>query len=292
MTRIPPSLKPKSRLSTIIKLMKKQPLICTTILAPTYGVFLSKAKRAYSAGSDMAELRIDSLNNQSPETVKKIIADSRIPLIVSNRNKENHGLCPSKNEQTRLGLLSECIKAKPSFVDIELETDRHDRTAIIDDAKNNRVGVICSYHDFARTPSSKEIIKIFKKIINTAPDVAKMVFTPHTKKDIENILHAVEHLRHEKTPSTIFGMGNMGQDTRILSPILGSCLTYCSLKADPTNGLSQISVKDTRAIFDILIKQKRGWTSVRQEHRELLALAITEFMSKENYPFIGRLVNV
>ncbi len=65
----------------------------------------------------------------------------------------------------------------------------------------------------------------------------------------------------------------------------------CSIRSDPTNGLSQVSAKDTRAIFELLTKQKKGWTFVRKEHKELLVLAITEFMSKENYPFIGRLID-
>jgi len=284
-------LKPKSNSKTIIKLMKKQPLICTSITAPTARGFMSKTKIASSIGSDVAELRIDSLTNQSPENIKKIIKDSCLPLIVTNRNKENRGLFPSGNEQKRLSLLFESMKAKPAFIDIELHTDEEDRNAIIDAAKKKGIGVICSYHDFNDTPSAEKIIKIFKVVASTGADIAKLVFTPHTKKDIVNILHAVEFVRYDNMPSTIFGMGDMGQDTRILSPVLGSCLTYCSIKPDPTNGLSQVSVKDTRAIFDILTKQKKGWTSVRKEHKDLLALAITEFMSKENYPFIGRLID-
>ena len=284
-------LKPKSNSKTIIKLMKKQPLICTTIMAPTVRGLMSKIKIASSIGSDIAELRIDSLKNPSPENIKKIITDSCLPLIVTNRNKENHGLFPSGNEEKRLSLLFESMKAKPAFIDIELPTAQADRNAIIDTAKKKGIGVICSYHDFNGTPSAEKIIKIFKKITSTDTDIAKLVFTPKTKKDISNILHAVESVRCDDMPSTIFGMGDMGQDTRILSPVLGSCLTYCSIKPDPTNGLSQISVKDTRAIFELLTKQKKGWTSVRKEHKELLALAIAEFMSKENYPFIGRLVD-
>ncbi len=285
------TLKPKSTSNTIIKLMKKQPLICTSITAPAVRGFMSKIKTASNIGSDIAELRIDALKNKSPENIKKIIMDSDLPLIVTNRNKENRGLFPSGNEEKRLSLLFEGIKARPAFIDIELQTDDKDRNAVIDAARKKGTGVICSYHDFVGTPSAEKIIKIFKQVKGTRADIVKLVFTPHTKKDIANILHAVEFVRCDDIPSTIFGMGDMGQDTRILSPVLGSCLTYCSIKPDPTNGLSQISVKDTRAIFDLLTKQKKGWRSVRKEHKTLLALAITEFMSKENYPFIGRLIN-
>ncbi len=284
-------LKSKSTSKTIIKLMKKQPLICTSTVAPTTRGFLLKTKIASNVGSDIAELRIDSLKNQSPENIKKIIVGSCLPLIVTNRNKENRGLFPSGNEQKRLSLLFESMKSKPAFIDIELHTEEKDRIAIIDASKKKGIGTICSYHDFVRTPSAEKIIEIFKKVSNTGADIAKLVFTPHTKKDVVNILHAVEFVRYDNIPSTIFGMGDIGQDTRILSPVLGSCLTYCAIKSDPTNGLSQVSVKDTRAIFDLLTKQKKGWTSVRKERKELLALAITEFMSKKNYPFIGRLID-
>lgn len=283
-------LTPTTSYKKIVKLMKVRPFICTSISANNAKGFVAKTTSAAKLGSDLAELRIDFLKNQDPENVKKIIKSSCLPLIVTNRNKENRGMFPSGNEEKRLELLYESLDAKPAFIDIELHTEEKDRTDLINAAHKKGVGIICSYHDFQNTPSTKEIISIFKQVAKTKADMAKLVFTPHTNKDVRNILEAVEFVRYSEIPSTIFGMGDVGQHTRILSPVLGSCLTYCAVKVDPNNGLAQISVKDTRSIFDVLISKKKSWTSIRKEHKELLTFAIAEFMSKESYPFIGRLI--
>lgn len=283
--------KPVMSYKKMIKSMQMKPSICTSVTGDNAKDFLSTVKKAVKNGSDFAELRIDCLKNQKPDNINKIILESALPLIVTNRNKENHGKFPSGNEESRLSLLYSSIEAQPAFIDIELYAEQEDRIKVIDAAKNNGVGVICSYHNFQDTPSTEEIVKNYKEICKTDADLAKLVYTPHTKQDVVNILNAVSAMRSFETPFTIFGMGDVGQDTRILSPILGSCLTYCSVNPDPKNGLSQISVKETKKIFDLMESKKKDWSSIRQEHKELLALAIGEYMSKESYPFIGKLID-
>ena len=267
-----------------MQLMSKQPLICATITAPTTLEFLSKIKTAALYNADIAELRIDSLNHQTLRNVEKIIAESALPLIVTNRNKANGGINVS-SEPDRLAVLYNCILAKPAFIDIEIDTAKLGRDKIINFAKKNDVGIICSYHDFGKTPSYKEIIKIHDMVSESGSDIVKLVFSARTKTNVEDILKAVSHLRSSTSLTTIFGMGNAGQDTRLLSPALGSCLTYCSLETNP-NGLSQISIKDTRAVFDHLL-QNNTWKTIRSEDLAFLATAISESIDKKNYPFIG-----
>ena len=101
--------------------MSKQPLICATITAPTTLEFLSKIKTAALYNADIAELRIDSLNHQTLRNVEKIITESALPLIVTNRNKANGGINVS-SEPDRLAVLYNCILAKPAFIDIEIDT--------------------------------------------------------------------------------------------------------------------------------------------------------------------------
>lgn len=276
----------------LLKMVKKKPLVCTSIIADNKRTFLSKVNSALKGGSDLAELRIDSLKNQDPKNIQEIIRKSSLPLIVTNRNKENRGMFPSGNEDSRLYLLRSSMEAKPAFIDIELQTNENDRDAIISEAKKKGIGVICSYHDFQNTPKTEDIIQFYKQVVETGADLAKLVFTPHSKKDVASILKAVQLTRHEQIPSTIFGMGEMGQDTRILSPVLGSCLTYCALKVETNTGLFQISLKDTRSIFGLIESKRKNWSSIRKQHKDILALALTEYLSAETYPYyLGKIID-
>jgi 3-dehydroquinate dehydratase-1 len=273
------SLKPDHSYKGIVRLMKGRPIICTTITASKAGEFVNMTAAAAKLGTDMAELRIDYLKNHDPKDIKKIITKSQLPLIATLRSKDEGGIFPSGNEKKRISLLYEIIECGPAFIDIEFSINEKQRTELIAIAHDKGVGVICSYHDFKNTPPSKEIINIFKKVSKTGTDVVKLVFTPHTAKDVNNILDSVRLARSD-IPSTIFGMGKAGQPTRILSPVLGSCLTYCAVKVNPASNLAQISVKNTRSIFDSLSK-KKSWAAIRREPKSL-TLDISRFMSNHD----------
>ena len=85
-------------------------------------------------------------------------------------------------------------------------------------------------------------------------------------------------------------MGDVGQNTRILSPVIGSCLTYCALNPDPKSGLSQLSLKDTKRMFDLL-EMKKGWKALRKEHKDVLSAAMGEYLSTYSYPYgMGQII--
>jgi len=246
----------------ILSIMKERPLICTPIAADNSDSYLNSLQSAKNMGSDIAEFRIDYFNNISSEILNNVINESELPLIVTNRNREDGGMF-SGGEDVRLELLETAIESKPSFVDIELAIDKEKRDNIIQKARINDVGIICSYHDFGHTPTPNEILKIYSDINETGANVAKMVFTPVTNKDIRNILSVTEKLSNNEMLFTIFGMRQKGQITRMLTPLLGACLTYCSLYNDPNNNLGQADLQSTRKYFDMM--ETKGWSVIRNK---------------------------
>jgi 3-dehydroquinate dehydratase type I len=262
--------------------MKQKPLICTSIIQSDKEAILLDLRKAKDEGSDLAELRIDFLNNKDLSIIESIIANSPIPLIVTNRNRDDGGKFPSKDGDSRLSLLSSCIEWKPAFIDIELHTDKQDIDALTEKAHSNGVGVICSYHDFKKTPNLQEIMRIHREMIANKADLAKLVFTPTDKKDNLEILKATSELRKSNTPFALFGMGMIGQSTRLLCPIIGASLTYCALEPDPRSNLGQVSLDQTKRLFG-LIERTKGWKATRESHDEVMALAGIEFDA--NSPF-------
>jgi len=265
----------------ILSVMKERPLICTPIAADNFDSYLNLLQSAKNMGSDIAEFRIDYFKNITAEVLKNVISESELPLIVTNRNREDGGMF-SSGEEVRLELLETAIESKPSFVDIEVAIDREKRDNIIQKARINDVGIICSYHDFRHTPTPNEIFEIYSDINETGANVAKMVFTPVTDKDIRNILYVTERFSNNEMLFTIFGMRQKGQITRMLTPLLGACLTYCSLYNNPNNNLGQADLQSTRKYFDMM--GTKGWSVIRNKRDMLMNLDQIEFNEDGSYP--------
>jgi len=265
----------------ILSVMKERPLICTPIAADNFDSYLNLLQSAKNMGSDIAEFRIDYFKNITAEVLNKVISESELPLIVTNRNREDGGMF-SSGEEVRLELLETAIESNPSFVDIEVAIDREKRDNIIQKARINDVGIICSYHDFRHTPTQNEIFEIYSDINETGANVAKMVFTPVTDKDIRNILSVTERFSNNEMLFTIFGMRQKGQITRMLTPLLGACLTYCSLYNNPNNNLGQADLQSTRKYFDMM--GTKGWSVIRNKRDMLMNLDQIEFNEDGSYP--------
>ena len=88
----------------ILSVMKERPLICTPIAADNSDSYLNSLQSAKNMGSDIAEFRIDYFNNISSEILNNVINESELPLIVTNRNREDGGMF-SGGEDVRLELL-------------------------------------------------------------------------------------------------------------------------------------------------------------------------------------------
>ena len=265
----------------ILSVMKERPLICTPIAADNFDSYLNLLQSAKNMGSDIAEFRIDYFKVITAEVLNNVISESELPLIVTNRNREDGGMF-SSGEEVRLELLETAIESKPSFVDIEVAIDREKRDNIIQKARINDVGIICSYHDFRHTPTPNEIFEIYSDINETGANVAKMVFTPVTDKDIRNILSVTEKFSNNEMLFTIFGMRQKGQITRMLTPLLGACLTYCSLYNNPNNNLGQADLQSTRKYFDMM--GTKGWSVIRNKRDMLMNLDQIEFNEDGSYP--------
>ncbi|MHB2037147.1 MAG: type I 3-dehydroquinate dehydratase [Nitrososphaerales archaeon] len=259
---------PTATSRTIIESARRFPLVCTTVLAKNKAEFLKTTSKAASLGCDIAELRIDHLNQPDALLIKEIINSSPLPLIITNRSERDGGMFPVSKESLRLSLLEASLDVFPAFVDIELELPKQNRSALIKLARKRNVGVICSHHDFDSTPSTRQILKLAEKIQDTGADIAKLVFMPHHNSDSARILEASKVLGDEKRLFTVFGMGINGQMTRLANLIVGGCLIYCSLGKTDKN-LGQISVGFARRYLDPL--QARGWSKIRRARANLLS---------------------
>jgi shikimate kinase len=159
---------------------------------------LTDIKVAGVGGASMVELRFDLMG--SPD-VHDLVQASYVPVIATDRKDKDN--------------LVKAIKAGCEFVDIEFDAPEKDE--IISLAHKAGCKVIVSMHDFMKFPKElpskgkADLLKI-AVMINSTKDMDRLVRPYSDRKDV-----------------IFVGMGKLGTKFRVVSPTLGSYLTYCYL---------------------------------------------------------------
>ena len=228
----------------------KTPSICAAVTAPSIEEFLESLGNVGSA--DLVELRADGLETKScksevMELLKRSKSLTDLPLILTVRMKDEGGAF-SGTEKERV----ECIKSGielADMIDIELRMNEKDRDEIIKIAKEKKVEVILSCHDFEKTPEEDEMISVLTEEEALGADIAKLAVTANFSSDVIRLLNITQEMGKKlKIPLCTISMGKAGAISRIASPIFGSAITYGYVTKETAPG--QLSVKE----LDLMLK--------------------------------------
>lgn len=128
---------------------------------------------------------------------------------------------------------------------MELNIPRlEDKISVI---RKNGANILCSYHDFVRTPMIDFMENLHLKAMKAGADMVKIIGTATKKED--NIVYLTYNQRHPGNVS--FGMGDEGIISRIISPLMGASFTYASL-GDLKSAPGQISVSRLKEIYRLM----------------------------------------
>jgi 3-dehydroquinate dehydratase type I len=196
--------------------------------------------------ADLIELRVDYL-----KTVKlaPFLENRQKPFIVTNRRREEGGKCRGE-ERKRLGALQEAIDLGGDYIDVELATERSFLQSLI----RNKGGteVILSFHDFHRTPSLKELQRLFDQMIRLGADVIKIVPFARSWEDNLSILSLIPFAKERRQKIVAFCMGEKGKISRIFSPFLGAAWAYASLSKVNASAPGQLTVGEMKETWKML----------------------------------------
>ena len=155
-------------------------------------------------------------------------------------------------------IIKTLIQAKPEYLDIEMRTDKQILDEIINLADQNNVKLIFSYHDFEKTPSFEQCLKIIQeastKIKNIENVIIKIILTAQTFEDNFVPLKLCKELTQKNQQIICFCMGEEGIFSRISSVNFGSSFTYASVAESTAPG--QINIESIRKIIDLLFSGK------------------------------------
>ena len=130
-----------------------------------------------------------------------------------------------------------------ALVDVEIRSLGGMRQ-VLSEARKADVGVIASFHDFQKTPSSARLQVLVKQASDAGADVLKIATHTKTPGDVARLLDLLE-----KTPRplAVMGMGPLGMASRVMLAAAGSVLNYGWLHQPNVTG--QWSAKDLRGIL-------------------------------------------
>jgi len=222
-------------------------------------------KKVLDENPEFVELRFDyieDIQQITPIFVKSLLdlIESQTKAIFTFRDFSEGGQIELAISE-RLKIIQLLIEAHPQYYDIEMKNDRETLQSVINMARENNVKLIYSFHDFEKTPSYEEGVKIIEKfkeelVNNYAVDfisikkiIFKLIFTAQRFED--NIIPmkiCKDLLEKNKDKNVIsFCMGELGIFSRIMCVIAGSFLTYASLEERTAPG--QINIRKMSEIL-------------------------------------------
>ncbi|WP_144901466.1 type I 3-dehydroquinate dehydratase [Halobellus captivus] len=194
--------------------------------------------------ADIVEFRIDKAENPLEQLEAY---DGELPIIATNRNQWFGGKAKDTGRLDTLFAASRFDSV--AYVDIELETARA-KEWILEEFRDNDVGLIISHHDFDATPEKEILTAIIEQCAHYG-DIAKVATYPQDLSDTLTLLATL----HEATQSGIdaagIAMGETGSHTRVIGHIYGSKLGYAPLLSDDAEyAPGQISLKKLAALVE------------------------------------------
>ena len=214
------------------------------------GVDCATIRRIKEYGPDLIELRVDTLRANSIERIERTIGrikETKLPLLLTIRSAKEGGT-GTFSETERLDLFRTLAgKGAPNrpnklykidAIDIELSSKRIIKD-VIALGKANKVTVIASYHNFKSTPTLKTLQRVVDEGRELGAEVVKVAARVRGSGDLK----VLNTLLATNDNLIVIGMGESkgARLTRTLFPLLGSLVTYGSIKGASAPG--QLSVK-------------------------------------------------
>ncbi len=220
---------------------------------------------AIKSKPNLIELRFDYISNiktLSMVFVRDIlkIINPHAAVILTLRDSSEGGQLKI-NQKERFKILKMFIETKPDYIDIEMNADQNILSEIINFASQNEVKIIFSYHNFEKTLSFDDTIKLIKNFNNKLIQdlsldsevlediIYKIIYTAQTFEDNIIPLRLCKEFSNSTQKLISFCMGTIGIFSRIMCVTVGSFLTYASLEEKTAFG--QINIDVMREIYHL-----------------------------------------
>jgi 3-dehydroquinate dehydratase-1 len=233
------------------------PLICAPLVGADREAVLAEAKAAVTARADIVEWRIDYFSNfaiaiETGRALRAVL--SGIPLLLTRRSVAEGGQPVSLSEREIVSLYQEaCAAGFADLVDYEMGNAEADMKAVREATRRHGVGLVCSFHDFERTPPLPELARQFRRAQQLGGDVAKVSVMARNSEDVLTLLAATQQASKAlELPLIGISMGPQGALSRTIGFAFGSALTFGVATTGSAPG--QMPIGELRSAIEIARK--------------------------------------
>ncbi len=218
-------------------------MICVPVAEKKLADALRSVTRANKV-ADVIEMRLDCLDDASPENVRRLVKSAKKPVVATNRPKRAGGRFQG-SEAERIMVLKNAARAGAAYVDIELDTPKKALASLMRARGKSRV--IVSHHDFLRTPEFAKLEGILNRMLAIKGAYAfKIVTVCKSHVDLLKITALLRHATHDGKRLIAFCMGKEGRISRTMCLLDGSFMTYAALSKGKETAEGQITVAELR----------------------------------------------
>lgn len=199
---------------------------------------------------DVFEIWVDYLQDDQTiilDEVKNLVKQLNDKLLLVFR-KQNHETISMPFDE-RKKILQICANTNV-LVDLDID-DQQEDIAFIQDHKLI-LNIVCSYHNYKKTPELKELEKIIEQMKIIQPRIFKIATMCVTEQDPIILLELLLELKKQKLDTVILGMGEMGKITRIFGPLLGNVITFAPATKEEESAPGQLTKQQLENIFAIV----------------------------------------
>ena len=235
-----------------------RPKTILPIVEGTEAAILEKAVQFSTLPADCVEWRADWFQDcRDPAAVARCLQKLRVALgskllLVTIRTKAEGGeLALRHTEYTDLLhtiLDTDCA----DLLDIEFFTAGADLPLLVEQAHTAGVPVVCSSHDFAKTPPQAELVERMVQMQQAGADLPKLAVMPQSRTDVLELLAATAEMaeHHPETPVITMSMGALGAVSRLAGETFGSAMTFANPGQASAPG--QVSLDIVNEVLDAL----------------------------------------
>ena len=235
-----------------------RPKVIIPIVERTEAAILEKAAEFSTLRADCVEWRVDLF--ESPKDLRAVaqcLAKLRVALkdkllLVTFRTKAEGGSVELNHEEYLRFIHTVLDTDCADLIDIEFFTAGADSSELIADAHTAGAAVVCSSHDFQKTPPRAELVSRMVQMQQAGADLPKLAVMPQSRADVLELLSATAEMadRHPETPIITMSMGALGAVSRLSGEALGSAMTFANPGQASAPG--QVSLDIVNEVLDAL----------------------------------------
>ena len=233
-----------------------RPKVIVPIVETTESKILERAFEFSRLRIDCVEWRVDWFEQcRDAHSVVSCLQKLRVALkdkllLVTFRTKDEGGEV-SLTHSEYLDFINTVIDTDcADLIDIEFFTAENNIRELIDNAHSSGAVVVCSSHDFQKTPDKNELVSRMVKMQQVGADLPKVAVMPYGNTDVLTLLSATIEMRTKyfATPIITISMGKLGVASRLCGGTFGSAMTFAS--AGDSSAPGQINIDVMNLVLD------------------------------------------